>query len=241
VAAHSKGLNAINRIFQKSRQKTVTETISIPYRHGILHGMDLGYDNRMVAAKCWAALFAAREWALKAERGQLVAPPEEPKKTWREVVYQLRENQRQKELLEKWQPRTIEVGTDVPASGAPDMYEDGTPERMLSEYLYFWMRRNYGFMARYVPNHSRISEKAAAGDVRERLTHMTLKSFEISSITDVAAAVTEIDVTLVLESNGRETEQNSTFRLINQNAEGRTVIRGQPEGKWVIYNWGNIR
>ena len=56
---YSKGLNALNRIFQKMRQKTVTDEITIPFRHGIVHGMDLGYDNRMVAAKCWAALFAA--------------------------------------------------------------------------------------------------------------------------------------------------------------------------------------
>jgi hypothetical protein len=240
IATHSKGLDALNRIFQKSRRKTVADEISIPYRHGILHGMDLGYDNRMVTAKCWATLFAAREWALKAERGQLTAPPEEPKKTWRELFDQLRENQRQKELLEKWQPRTIQIGTDVPAAGTLDMYKKGTPERRLAEYLYYWIRRNYGFMAKYVPNLGRVSEKAMAGGIRERLSHMMLKSFEISSITDIAAAVTEIGVTLVIESNGRETEQNFTFRLINQNAEGRTVIRGEPNGEWVIYNWGKL-
>src|SRR5690606_6617970 len=119
-------------------------------------GMDLGYDNRMVAAKSWAALFAAREWALKAERRELTAPPEKPKKTWRDLFHQISRNERQKKLLATWQPRTIQVGTDVPVSGAPDAYDEGTPERRLAEYLHFWMRHNYGFMARCVPNHNRI-------------------------------------------------------------------------------------
>lgn len=51
IAAHDKGLNAIARIFQKTQRKTTTEPISVPYRHGILHGRDLGYDNQLVATK----------------------------------------------------------------------------------------------------------------------------------------------------------------------------------------------
>ena len=61
LAGHSKGLSVLVRIFQKSRTKTTTDTISVPYRNGILHGMDLNYDNKIVAAKAWAALFATRD------------------------------------------------------------------------------------------------------------------------------------------------------------------------------------
>jgi len=42
----------------------------------------------LVAAKTWAALFAAREWAIKAERGLLKSPPPEIKKTWGELFQQ---------------------------------------------------------------------------------------------------------------------------------------------------------
>jgi len=48
----------------RRRMTTRTAAITVPYRHGILHGMDLGYNNRVVAAKCWAALFAVRDWAV---------------------------------------------------------------------------------------------------------------------------------------------------------------------------------
>lgn len=241
IAAHSKGLNAIKKIFQKSRRKTVTEEIFIPYRHGILHGMDLGYDNRMVAAKSWAALFAAREWALKAERGELAAPPEKPKKTWCELIQQIRETQRRRDFLTKWQPRDIQVGTSVPARGAPDEYTERSPERKLTEYLHAWKRRNYGFMAKCVPNYSRVSENAMAGNVRKSLAHINLESFEIIEIRDVAPAVTEIGVALNLESNGSAIQQGVTFRLINQDTDALPVAYGVPQGEWVIHNWEAVQ
>jgi len=51
IAAHDSGLNTLTTIFGKSRTKTTSEEINSPYRNGILHGRDLGYDNRKVAAK----------------------------------------------------------------------------------------------------------------------------------------------------------------------------------------------
>ena len=120
IAAHSKGLNALSDIFRKGRRKTIVEQITVPYRHGIMHGMDLGYDNRIVAAKTWAALFALRDWALKAERGLLRSPPEEPEITWRGIIQQLRENSEENARLQEWKPREIQLGEDVPVTGEPE-------------------------------------------------------------------------------------------------------------------------
>lgn len=138
IAAHDKGLDELSRIFRKTRRKTRTEAISVPYRHGILHGMDLGYDNRMVAAKSWAALFAAREWAIKAERGLLGPQPEEKPKTWKEIFAQIKENEEEKRRMQAWEPRSLQLGADVPATGDPHHFEEGTPERKLAEYLTYW-------------------------------------------------------------------------------------------------------
>ncbi len=100
VAAHDKGLNELKTIFQTGRYATTTEQITVPYRNGIIHGMDLGYDNKTVAAKSWAALFAARDWAMRVEQGLLIAPPEEPKTSWREIFQRIRKNAEDKTLLE---------------------------------------------------------------------------------------------------------------------------------------------
>lgn len=50
IAAHDSGLNILTKIFGESRKKTIENKITVPYRNGILHGRDLGYDNKIVAA-----------------------------------------------------------------------------------------------------------------------------------------------------------------------------------------------
>lgn len=71
LAGYSKGLNRLQELHLKSRYKTHTEQIEVPYRNGIMHGMDLGYDSKAVAVKTWIALFALGEWAEKAEQGKI--------------------------------------------------------------------------------------------------------------------------------------------------------------------------
>ena len=66
IAAHPKGLMKLKETFSQPRKRTRVEEIHIPFRNGLFHGMDLGYDNKYVAAKSWAALFAVRELAIKA-------------------------------------------------------------------------------------------------------------------------------------------------------------------------------
>src|SRR5690606_564137 len=64
ITAHSRGLDVLSKLSSAKRAKTRTTPLTIPYRNGILHGHDLGFDNKIVAAKCWAALFAMRDWAV---------------------------------------------------------------------------------------------------------------------------------------------------------------------------------
>lgn len=99
IADHHTGLTVLARIFQTGRRKQTTEPLTTPYRNGILHGVDLGYDNQMVATKTWAALFAIRDWALKAEQDLLAAPPEPPQRSWGDLLQQMRENANEKRRL----------------------------------------------------------------------------------------------------------------------------------------------
>ncbi len=46
IAAHPNGLNRLKEVFGKPRMTTRSENITIPFRHGIMHGMDFGYDNK---------------------------------------------------------------------------------------------------------------------------------------------------------------------------------------------------
>lgn len=237
IAAHSKGLTVLANHLRASRNKTTTDIITIPYRNGILHGRDLGYGNRIVAAKTWAALFAARDWAIRVEQGLLTEPPEKPTKTWGELFQQILENGTDKKLLESWEPREIRPGTHIPFTGEPKDFIQGTPEYVLIEFLCYWKARNYGRMAEFFLSWLRESPGKDAGRIRNHYALCNLKSFEIVEVKDETPAVTEIKVKLCYERNG-EIEREVMFRLVNEDTQGNPAVRGKTNSRWCVANWG---
>lgn len=240
IAAHSTGLATLSKLLGQSRTKTTSDPIAVPYRHGILHGLDLSYDSRMVAAKAWGALFAARDWALKVERNELNETMAPPPPTWRDLLHQIRENAEDKARLQQWKPRAINLGVDIPASGSPDEYEDQSPERSLVEFMTNWSGRNFGYMARYVPrfvHHQEGSSNKTAGELRRHFDDKRLKSFEMLELRDEGPAVTVIKTKLGYDESGVEQERIVDLRLIYQDETGNTMIRGKPSGAWRIVGY----
>jgi hypothetical protein len=239
IAAHEKGLNALAKIFQKGRYKTTTEQISLPYRNGILHGMDLGYDNKMVAAKSWAALFAVRDWAARAEGGLIEAPPPKPEKGWSDLFRQIRETEEDKKRLEAWSPRQVVMGEDVPNTGEPTMFSKGSPERTVVEFLCYWKARNYGRMAEYLPDVSgRISK--VAGEVREIYGSTLLDKFEIEQITEKGPVITIVQVRLWYRKNGDSGDGVLAFRVFSQDRKGHPAVSGKPGAVWRLTTWPTL-
>jgi hypothetical protein len=237
IAGHSKGLKVLAEIFSESRKKTRADTITIPYRNGILHGMDLGYDNVIVAAKVWAALFAAGEWATKVQTGMRQPRPPEPKPGFVDTVKQYSSLQQTKRRLKEWKPRPVRNAEDIP-SNEPDGFEDGTPERLLAEFLTYWRDRNYGFMANCISMVRRATDpRRQPAEVRQVYEGKELISFNFTEIEDTAAAATEITVDLVVRSQGREAQTETKFRILCEDVEGETAIRGVAGSRWTIMNW----
>lgn len=240
IAAHGKGLNALVKLFQTGRYTTTTEPLTIPYRNGILHGMDLGYDNRVVAAKCWAALFATRDWAMRAEQGLIDAPPEKPEKSWREVLHQIKENQEDKKRLEAWRPRSLVVGADLPATGLPTEFKEQSPERTVVEFLTYWKARNYGRMAEYRLSMLKAPIKKMAGEVRDIYDSTRLDEFEIEQSEDESPAVTNVDVRLRYFENETWVDRVVSIRVLAEDEGGNPTARGKPGARWRITNWGLV-
>lgn len=231
IAAHSKGLGKLVQIFRKGRYKTTTESIHLPYRNGILHGIDLGYDNKTVAVKTWAALFAVREWAVKVERGELKAPETKPKETWSQMISRSVEIQNDKIEIEKWKPRKLD---DLHER----TFENGSPEFALNQFLSLWYKKNYGNMSKLIPIKTFSGkEKEAPARIREQFSDKILKSYEIISIIDAAAAKSDIEVKLSIEAYGRMNEKIDTFIMINEDSEGAPAVRGKPNSNWVVQTW----
>ena len=237
IAGHSKGLNALARIFQAGRYQTRTDEITVPYRHGIVHGLDLAYDNKVVAAKTWAALFAAREWAIKAEQGQLGPKPDDPQRSWGEILGQIRDSADQKARLGAWKPRAIVPGADIPATGDAGAYGEGTPEQKLAEFMSYWRCRNYGSMAKCLSSLVGHPPSRLPARVREQYHSKQMIGFELVAVTDEAPALTEIRARISYDEGGKQTQRTNRFRMINESQGGAPRVRATPGSRWTLLNW----
>ena len=232
IAAHSKGLEQLVEHLRKGRKTTRTEEITLPYRHGILHGMDLGYDNEIVAVKCWAALFAVREWAINAENDELSPPPEEPEPTVADILEQERGIQKIRTQGENWEPRDIEVGQNVPATGKPEDFEVGTPERGLVEFLYWWKKGNYGYMTGAQRTYD--GEPEDPGLTSDQFEHLDLHSFELIEIEDFSPVFTDITVEIEVSRFGERITEENELRVTRILGYGKSAIPDVDDGTWVL-------
>jgi hypothetical protein len=235
IAANDRGLNALKSIFMKGRRATTTDAISIPYRNGIMHGMDLGYDNPMVAAKAWAALFAVRDWAIRVERNELRESPPKPSPTFAEVLREVAQLEDVKRALAAWMPREIRIGVEAPAHGPLDAYTEHSAERCLYEFLSFWQRRNYGHMARLLKQVR--GKPVPPQEVRGAFDWRVLKDFEFVSIKDTAAAICEIDVKRTLEQFGSLKVESVVYRMCRVDSTGRPATSIEPNTRWTVVVW----
>ena len=232
IAACNSGISSLKKLLFKMRQKTTEEPITLPYRNGIHHGMDLGYDNQMVAAKSWAALLATADWARRIEQGKKEAPPPEPEPTWREAMELLKQNNETKQRLEAWKPRQPEDISD-PANSAPH-----TPEAALIEFLNAWKNKKYGVMAKRThPFPGDRTLNALAGEVRGYYKDVCLDEFVIEAIEDKAPAITEIRVRGRGVQYGQPFDACGTFRVANFDQKQNPVIIGAPGSSWYIMSW----
>lgn len=238
VAAHDSGLNKLARLFQKGRYATNLEAIEIPYRNGIMHGMDLGYDNKIVAAKTWAALFSIREWALKVESGKNKPRVEKADEVNLEIASKLILSHAETSvLLNLWKPRCLIIGVDIPCSGLPEDYNVGTPERKLAEYLFYWSKKNYGYMTRCISKLMIPVAGKLIKNVRKEFDSKEFILFKIKEVHDENAAITEIETEILFEENNVRVQKEKRFRLINEDEDGNFCVCEKQSNEWKIMSY----
>ncbi|WP_458210965.1 hypothetical protein [Haladaptatus sp. NG-SE-30] len=233
IAGHSTGLEQLkNEILKKGRQKTRTEEIELPYRNGIMHGMDINYDNKLVAAKTWNLLFAVGEWARKARQDEPTVAEKDSDPTLEEALEPNEEKQKAEKRMDEWGPRIIGIGQDIPVDGDPEEYDKGTPERALVELLSKWKVENYGHMANYFRGSDGGAEDPRL--VSYQFDNIRLESFNLIDVIDDAPAATDITVEIHIERFGNEETEEKEVRLVRQADDGSPKIWGEGGGEWAI-------
>lgn len=234
IAAHSSGLQELCKLFNTTRKKTTSETITVPYRHGILHGRDLGYANKVVAAKTWATLFTIRDWALAIKQGKKYPKKKEPEPSLLEVLKSYAKTQEQKKKIEAWRPRDITPEGNCPASGMPEEFENDSPEKALAQFFQYWSTNNYGKMATLIKTFIDYPLSKRAGEVRQNFQGKSLDGYKFLAIKDEAAAITEISVVVKISHEEKQLTEKLNVRMLHEDSEGNSALRGEPDGNWRI-------
>lgn len=252
IAGHKTGLETISKLYSAYRKKATSEKITIPYRNGIIHGKDLGYNNEYVASKCWATIFAIGDWC-KAYKNKKESE-KTSKTTNKEELIDLHESLNQLEKLkqqnlinsqriEEWQARSLIINQDLPETGKPEDYKNGTPEKELAIFFENWTKKNYGNIADQLwEYHDKPDAKNyKAGKLNKLFKSKEFVNFKIKNIEDCSPSITEIETDLTIKEKNIEHYKTHKFRLLYLNEEGCNLFREIPEGNWkLVYNFASL-
>lgn len=233
IAAHETGLQTLASILTKGRNKTNEDGISIPYRNGILHGRELAFDNKLVAAKCWAALFAARDWAGALDDGKKEPKPKE-EVSWRQLFKQISETNLMKKSIEEWKPRISEDIPYLPFEGDIASLPENTPEYAVAAFLDHWCNKRFGPIADALLYFTDTPKGKKAGIARQDFGKHVPISFKILSVDDQAAAATHVIAELRFKVDNQEKLKEVSVRAIYQDLENNPSVRSMPGGHWRI-------
>ncbi len=230
-------LKKIQDFFQKSRKKTITEKIEFPYRNGILHGRDLGYDNHEVALKCWVILFAIRDWVVSKytenERKDKFEK-ENQLKIFEEQIKDIQELNETKEAINTWIPREL-TQEYILMLNENRICESSTPEYKVLQYFNFWLKNNYGNMVK-IQNEKVTNDNIRnyAGKLKNKYTGLKLLDYEILEITDDTPSVTDVKVKTIQNFYDMKREENYHIRCIYKNRKNEVQVRDNGLGEWFI-------
>lgn len=248
IAAHSSGLKVLKEAFNSSRNTTSNESIDMPYRNGILHGRDLGYDNKITTAKCWLALLAVNEWARALKEGKRNAPEPEMELSFTEELKELQKSldaysvvkirsDEITKLVSAWKPRNIQVGIDIPRGDSAEGYKEFTPEKKAVEFIECWSKQNFGAIAQQIKRWTKeeISLKTEAGKIRQVFEGKKLVSFEILNVKDCVPAISEVTMRVEFIYNNMTHKKEITLRMMYQDSKGENMVLGEVGGEWKYF------
>ena len=197
VVGHSLGLSNALKPFTKTIKKRIDKEVHDVFRHGIVHGSVINFDNVIVASKAWNLLFALDDWAkatIKAQR------PADPEPQLREVFAQLAKTQRLKQGTEAWEPQSF-------SQSDAGFNEHEIAERT-RDFMNAWESGNYGMLATFQRRMlvAGDSPGAQAGQMRDLFDFFHLSEYELSEIDNEAPVIYNVHGTATV--NG----QPGTFK-----------------------------
>lgn len=235
------GLTKLKQRFNQTRKKTNQELITLPYRHGILHGRDLNYANEYVSCKCVSLMFAVADWMemkCSEERRRAKFEKENNPPSIDESLAQILDNKQVKSEIANWKRRSIVIGQDIPATGTAENYSNYPYVISIIKMLDAWNEQNYGKLSNCLCN--MLREKTAskrAGECRKLFERKKYRSFEIVEVEERACALSKVQLRVIWVTDDTIREGLLTFGCKYESTTEHLALPWRNNGEWVLIPW----
>ena len=228
ITGHPNSLPFLIRELTKGVRKSSDEELTLPLRHGILHGQSLGYANRIVCMKAWLLMIALVDWASDKsnEEERIRERQSAADVSFRDLAEGLRKNEADKRAMEEFEPRE---------SLGPfnDSVDGDSPEFAIFDFLTGWKGRNYGKMAERAVNLKQHSIPKMAGQLRRDCEFTKLTDFKIRSVRH--STVARADAVVFLKGSTPKGDVEGAFEIVafRHTTEGAVAMPTEP-GRWFV-------
>lgn len=224
VVGHHLGLTHAMATFAKTVKKRIDDEVFEVYRHGIMHGSVVNFDNAIVATKAWNMLFAVADWATATRKA---AEPKDPTPTWSDTWARLKRHGAYKKYERDF------VSSTIKASDAG--FATNEIVKLASEFLDAWQHGRWGIVAKFTPPalFGSKTDGQAARFARDVFEQHDLQDWDIASLTYERASTIAIQARATVA--GAETPLR--FRMVFWTVDGNFGIPGQDDGAWTLAVW----
>ncbi|RYE43566.1 MAG: hypothetical protein EOP24_27880 [Hyphomicrobiales bacterium] len=230
------GLGEALKVLGATRRKLSEEPIDAPFRHGVVHGLNLNYGHPIVAAKALNLLQATMDYfvSIKEEAQRLSRAEEEQRPaSFREITAVMRRTADLKTALEAWRPRPERTGLSINESSA-ELADETLPEAVAAKYLQFLEKSNYGALAALHVDYPQRPVAYRAGQLRQELKGIRVLHWSICSIHDTSPGITTVGVDVQVEVAGRREELSGELKMMYMDPSFESMVRGTALGRWYV-------
>lgn len=228
VVGHPTSLPNLIRKVTKGVRKSTDDKLTLPLRHGILHGQSLGYANRTVCMKAWLLMIALVDWAYDkaTENERIQAQDSASKVSLSDVASSVRKLDEDKRVIAAFEPR--ETSEPIKAD-----LDENSPEYAIVDFLRCWKTRNYGKMAERSVNLSKHSITKMAGELHHDGELVKLQDFDVRLVRQITVA--RADAVAFLRAKTLTGNVEGEFSLVAfRYSEGGNIAMPDDQGKWLV-------
>ncbi|MFI5500976.1 hypothetical protein ACIA5E_18105 [Nocardia asteroides] len=223
AVGHHLGLNNAMTTFTKTIKKRIDEEVFELYRHGIMHGSVVEFDNIVVATKAWSMLFAVADWARATQKA---AQPEPTRASWGSVWSRLKHDGARYRYRDRFLASQLSAG-DAGFGSHPVTAAAGA-------FLDAWQHQRWGLVVNFAPPASSLNRpKPPAVEAKKIFAGVVLTSFTITTVECDCPWGAQVSSTAHIDGAEREIR----FRMVLYTPTGELGLPDEPDAMWLMAQW----